>query len=52
VELETQLLNQQSATATVEADFTQAKLTYEANSQLVKEGLVSDLILKQSAEAR
>jgi len=48
VELEGQLLNQQSATATVEADFTQAKLTYEANSQLVKEGLVSDLILKQS----
>lgn len=48
VELEAQLLNQQAAAATVEADFKQAKLTAEANEQLVKEGLVSDLILKQS----
>lgn len=48
VELEAQLLNQQAAAATVEADYTQARLTLEANEQLVKEGLVSDLILKQS----
>jgi HlyD family secretion protein len=48
VELEGQLLNQQAAAATVEADYTQAKLTAEANEQLVREGLVSDLILKQS----
>lgn len=48
VELETQLLNQQAAAATVEADYVQAKLTAEANEQLAKEGLVSDLILKQS----
>lgn len=48
VELETQLLNQQAAAATVEADYVQAKLTLEANEQLAREGLVSDLILKQS----
>ncbi len=48
VELETQLLNQQAAAATVEADFVQANLTLEANEQLAKEGLVSNLILKQS----
>ncbi len=48
VELETQLLNQQAAAATVEADFVQARLTLEANEQLSKEGLVSELILKQS----
>jgi HlyD family secretion protein len=48
VELEAQLLNQQAAAATVEADYKQAKLTAEANEQLVREGLVSDLILKQS----
>lgn len=48
VELEAQLLNQQALAATVEADYTQAKLTKEANEQLVREGLVSDLILKQS----
>ncbi|MEP7271977.1 MAG: HlyD family efflux transporter periplasmic adaptor subunit, partial [Acidobacteriota bacterium] len=48
VELETQLLNQQAAAATVEAEFVQANLTLEANEQLAREGLVSNLILKQS----
>ncbi|MBX3277535.1 MAG: efflux RND transporter periplasmic adaptor subunit [Acidobacteria bacterium] len=48
VELETQLLNQRAQAATVQADFSQAKLQAEANETLAKEGLVSDLVLKQS----
>lgn len=48
VELETQLLNQRAQAATVEADYQQARLTAEANEQLSKDGLVSELILKQS----
>ncbi|MFN0119162.1 MAG: efflux RND transporter periplasmic adaptor subunit, partial [Blastocatellia bacterium] len=41
-------LNQQSQAASVRADYARARLTAEANEQLSKEGLVSDLILKQS----
>jgi HlyD family secretion protein len=48
VELESQLLNQKAQAASVQADYTQAKLTAEANQVLAKDGLVSDLILKQS----
>lgn len=48
VELESQLLNQKAQAATVEADFQQAKLAADANEQLAKEGLVSDIVLKQS----
>ena len=48
VELETQLLNQKAQAATVEADFQQAKLTAEANEQLAKDKLISDLMLKQA----
>lgn len=48
VELESQLLNQKAQAATVEADYQQAKLTEEANEQLFTEGLVSEIILKQS----
>ncbi|QQS48646.1 MAG: HlyD family efflux transporter periplasmic adaptor subunit [Acidobacteriota bacterium] len=48
VELETQLLNQRAQAATVEADYQQARLTAEANDQLSRDGLVSELILKQS----
>jgi HlyD family secretion protein len=48
VELESQLLNQQAQAATVASDFQQAKLDAEANEQLAKDGLVSDLRLKQS----
>jgi HlyD family secretion protein len=48
VELESQLLNQKAQAATVEADYQQAKLAADANEQLAKEGLVSEIILKQS----
>lgn len=48
VELETQLLNQKAAAATVESDFQQAKQEAEANETLAKEGLVSDLVLKRT----
>lgn len=46
--LETERLNQQSAAATVEADFQQARLEKEVNEDLAKDGLVSNLVLKQS----
>ncbi len=48
VELETQLLNQKAAAATVESDFQQAKQEAEANETLAREGLVSDLVLKRT----
>ena len=48
VELETQLLNQKAQAATVQSDLSQAKLQADANDQLAKEGIVSDLVLKQS----
>lgn len=48
VQLTNELLAQRAAAATVQADFTQAKLAAEANERLGKEGLVSELILKQS----
>ncbi len=46
--LDTENLNQQSVAATVEADFEQARLEKEVNEDLAKDGLVSNLILKQS----
>lgn len=46
--LETERLNQKSAAATVEADYEQARLEREVNEDLAKDGLVSNLILKQS----
>lgn len=46
--LETERLNQRSAAATVEADFHQARLEKEVNEDLAKDGLVSNLVLKQS----
>ncbi|MBI2834754.1 MAG: HlyD family efflux transporter periplasmic adaptor subunit [Acidobacteria bacterium] len=48
VELETQLLNQQAQFATIEADYHQARLQAEADEQLAKQGLTSDLTLKIS----
>jgi HlyD family secretion protein len=48
VELEAGLLNQKAVAATVEADYQSARLLAEANEQLAKEGLVSNLVLKQS----
>jgi HlyD family secretion protein len=47
-ELESGLLNQRAAAATVEASWRQAVLQLEANEQLAKDGLVSELQLKQS----
>jgi HlyD family secretion protein len=46
--LDTENLNQRSAAAIVEADFEQARLEKEVNEDLAKDGLVSNLILKQS----
>jgi HlyD family secretion protein len=48
VELETQLLNQRAQAATVQSDLSQAKLQAEANEQLAKDRLVSDIVLKSS----
>ena len=48
VELRSQLLTQRSALATVEARLIQARLQAEADEELAKEGLVSQIQLKQS----
>jgi HlyD family secretion protein len=47
-ELESDLLNQRAATARVEAEYRQAALQLEANEQLWKDKLISELQLKQS----
>jgi HlyD family secretion protein len=47
-ELESQVLNQQSLVAQTEAAYRQAQLQYEADAQLQKDGLVSDIQLKRS----
>lgn len=47
-ELESQLLSQQSEVANIEASYKEAALTLEANEQLQKDGLVSEIVLKQS----
>lgn len=46
--LESQVLNQQSTVAQTEAAYRQAQLQYEADEQLAKDGLVSELQLKRS----
>lgn len=46
-ELESQLLNQQGDVAGLEAAYKDAALTLEANEQLFKDGLVSQIQLKQ-----
>ncbi|MGE3188873.1 MAG: efflux RND transporter periplasmic adaptor subunit, partial [Vicinamibacterales bacterium] len=46
--LETERLNQKSIAATVDADYEQAQLEREVNTDLAKDGLVSNLVLKQS----
>jgi HlyD family secretion protein len=48
VQLDNDLLTQQSQAAALDADFEQARMEAEANEALAKEQLVSDLILKQS----
>ncbi len=47
-ELESALLNQQSDVASIKAAYTKAALTLEAQDKLFKDGLVSELQLKQS----
>ena len=46
--LESQVLNQQSTVAQTEAAYRQAQLQYEADEQLAKDGLVSEIQLKRS----
>jgi HlyD family secretion protein len=48
--LQTDILNQQAAQAGVESEYNRAKLDFEANQELNKDGLVADLILKKSQE--
>ena len=47
-QLDTENLNQRSAAAIVEADYENARLEKEVNEGLAKDGLVSNLLLKQS----
>jgi HlyD family secretion protein len=48
VQLEKRLLDQKATAATVQADFSQAKLQAEVNEELAKQGLISQLNLKVS----
>ena len=47
-DLESQLLTQQSSVATIESNYRQALLELEANEQLLKDGLVSELTVKRN----
>ena len=48
VQLEKRLLDQQATAATVQADYSQAKLQAEVNEELAKQGLISQLNQKVS----
>jgi HlyD family secretion protein len=48
VQLQNELLTQQSQLAGVEADYKQAQMDTEANESLAKEGLVSGILVKQA----
>jgi HlyD family secretion protein len=48
VQLESQLLNQRAMAASVQAEFSQAKLQAEADQDLHNQGLIGDLTLKLS----
>ncbi len=48
VQLESELLTQRAAAATVQAEYHQAKMQVEVDEQLAKDGLISELTLKQS----
>lgn len=48
VQLESQLLNQRAAAATVQAEYHQAKLQAEVDEQLARDGLTSELNLRRS----
>ncbi len=50
-ELQTGLLSQEADTANIEASYKQAALNLEANEKLAKDGLVSDIQLKQTRSA-
>ena len=50
-ELQTGLLSQEADTANIEASYKQAALDLEANETLAKDGLVSDIQLKQKQSA-
>jgi HlyD family secretion protein len=46
--LQNELLNQQAMQSNIQAEFNKAKLDYEANQELAKDGLIADLILRKS----
>src|SRR5215471_13538338 len=46
--LQNDLLNQEAMQANTEAEYNKAKLDYEANLELAKDGLIADLILRKS----
>jgi HlyD family secretion protein len=46
--LESDLLNQRAAAATVYSDYKQAQLDEETNAELAKDGLISNLVLRRS----
>src|SRR5262245_25840009 len=46
--LQNELLNQQALQSNTEAEYNKAKLDYEANQELAKDGLIADLILRKS----
>lgn len=48
VKLESERMSQQAASATVNADYQQAKIQLDTDEQLAKEGLVAPLLLKLS----
>jgi HlyD family secretion protein len=48
VQLQNELLTQQSAAAAVKSDYTQAQLQADVNEELAKQALISELIRKQS----
>src|SRR5262245_14048810 len=46
--LQNELLNEQGMLSNIEADYNKAKLDFEANEELAKDGLIADLILRKS----
>lgn len=48
VQLQALALNQQAAVASAHASYSNARLEFEANEQLAKDGLVPQIVLKQS----
>jgi HlyD family secretion protein len=46
--LQNEVLNQQASLSNIEAEYNKAKLDFEANQELAKDGLIADLILRKS----